>query len=245
MGNRAEISFVFKNCIVMLCEGLADNAFFQRLCENRSLPKFDFPFPNEIRNDKGKALSGKDSFGKMLKCIEPIQALNPTLHGILIATDCGDDAQKAFEHAAQQVKETGFYPCPEKPNEIIRPNKNSEHMPPLALMLIPGAGKAGALETLCVAFLRKSQEKNARCLDQYFACLDQNGKGIDGWGAEKRGKAEMQCLIATTNRDDPNKSGRFAIEAGLIDVCDQVFDEIATALNQICAAFKNNAHSTA
>jgi len=62
MGNRAEISFVFKNCIVMLCEGLADNAFFQRLCENRSLPKFDFPFPNEIRDDNGNALAACRSY---------------------------------------------------------------------------------------------------------------------------------------------------------------------------------------
>lgn len=243
MGNRAEISFEFKNPFVMLGEGVADNAFFQRLCEKRSLPKFDFPFPDRIRGKEGKTLGGKDSFGEMLQHIEPIQALNPSRYGIVIAIDCGDNVQKAFKHVAKQVETTGFYPCPKKPNEITRPNDRSKHMPPLALMLIPGEGKTGALETLCVEFLRKRHEKNATCLDQYLACLDQNGVEIGGWGAEKRGKAEMQCLIATTNRDDPNKSARFAIEAGLIEVCNPVFDEIATTLRQICDGFYKNAHS--
>lgn len=34
--------------------------------------------------------------------------------------------------------------------------------------------------------------------------LEHKGKDISGWGTEVRDKAEMQCLIVTTNRDDPN-----------------------------------------
>ena len=47
--------------------------------------------------------------------------------------------------------------------------------------------------------------------------LKHKEKDISGWGTEVRDKAEMQCLIVTTNRDDPNKSDHYAIKVGLID----------------------------
>lgn len=228
---------------IFLGEGVADNALISRLCRERDLPEFDFPFPEHIRDGKKKTIGGKDRFGEMLVHIAPFGRAKMPTRGILIATDCGDDAAQAFANVARQIEDTGLYPRPQEPLAPVAATAGKfPHLPPLAVMLVPGEGQTGGMETLCVATLVKKYPGEAECLETYLACLDDKGAGIRAWGAEPQGKARLQCLIATTNRADPNKSGRFAIEAGLIEVCNPVFDEIATTLRQICDGFEKNAH---
>ena len=84
--------------------------------------------------------------------------------------------------------------------------------------------------------------KTAECLDQYLVCLKNNKVGIDDWGAETRGKAEMQCLIAVTNKDDPNKAGRYVFSSQkgnkqpVIDVGHPTFNSLAKDLKNAVAA---------
>ena len=94
------------------------------------------------------------------------------------------------------------------------------------------------METLCVEVLREKHRSTALCLDGYLACLDGKEVGIAGWGAEKRGKAAMQCLIATTNRDDPNKAGQFAFSGNepIVDVAAPAFDTLTADLKTAIAA---------
>ncbi len=231
---------------VFIGEGAADNALMKSLLKARNLPSFDYPFPDGIRRKKGNAVEdkeesvgGKDSFAEKLKLLEPVADEQRRSRGILIATDCGDNWKAAFANVAAQVASTGFYPRPEAPLKAVSPNpKQSAYLPKLVIVMVPGVGESesesksesGGLETLCVEVLRDRHPKTAECLDQYLACLDGKGVGINGWGAETRSKVEMQCLIAVTNKDDPNKSGRYAIEAGLIDVTHPAFDALAADL---------------
>ena len=225
---------------VFIGEGAADNALMKSLLKARNLPSFDYPFPDGIRRkkknaveDKEESVGGKDSFAEKLKLLEPVADEQRRSRGILIATDCGDNWEAAFANVAAQVASTGFYPRPEAPLTAVSPNpKQSAYLPKLVIVMVPGVGESesGGLETLCVEVLRDNHPQTAECLDQYLACLTKKGVGINGWGAETRSKAEMQCLIAVTNKDDPNKSGRYAIEAGLIDVTHPAFDALAADL---------------
>ena len=215
---------------IFLGEGPADNALLHKLCEKRGLPAFDYPFPDNLRKN-GKTIGGKDRFDEMLLHIAPFYKSKMPTRGILIAADCGDDWRRSFGDVAKQVAETKLYPCPEKPLEPVSPiTREFPHLPPLVIVMVPGRDKTGGMETLCVEVLREKHPKTGDCLGQYLACLEGKGVGISGWNAETRGKAEMQCLIATTHQDDPNKSGRFAIAAGLIDCSHAAFNTLADDL---------------
>ena len=216
---------------IFLGEGAADNALLHKLCEKRGLPAFDYPFPDNLRDKKGKTIGGKDRFGEMLLDLEPVISQQRRPRGILIAVDCGDDWEKSFKHVAEQVVGTEFYPRPQRPLEPVSANTEQfPHLPSLVIVMVPGVGRTGGMETLCVEVSRDKHPETAACLEGYLACLKDKSVGISGWGAEKQGKAEMQCLIATTHQDDPNKSGRFAIAAGLIDCSHAAFNTLADDL---------------
>ncbi len=220
---------------IFLGEGAADNALMKALSEKRGLRGFDYPFPGNIRDEKGKTIGGKDRFGEMLTLLEPVIQSQGRTRGILIAVDCGDDWQKSFDYVAKQIgtvaiEGQNLYPRPKAPLQLVSALPAFAHLPPLVIVMVPGVGKTGGMETLCVEVLRDKHPNTALCLDGYLACLTEKGVGIGDWDAEPRGKAEMQCLIATTNRDDPNKAGRYAIEAGLIDVAHSTFDDLTADL---------------
>ncbi len=230
------MAYKLKADYVFLGEGAADNALLRKLCENHELPAFDYPFPDNIRKN-GKTMGGKDGFGEMLLELEPVIFQQRCSLGILIAVDCGDDWKKSFEHVAKQVAETKLYPRPQEPLTLVSPiTEEFRHLPPLVIVMVPGRDRTGGMETLCVEVLRKKHGKTAACLDQYLTCLEGKGVGISGWNAETRSKAEMQCLIATTHRADPNKSGRYAIAASLIDFSDAAFNALAADLKKAAEA---------
>jgi len=47
-------------------------------------------------------------------------------------------------------------------------------------------------------------------------------------------KARVQCVIAATNREDPNKGIRYAFSAGIISVIDPCFDDVAARTRSLC-----------
>ena len=221
---------------IFLGEGPADNALLHKLCEKRGLPAFDYPFPDNLRKN-GKTIGGKDRFDEMLLHIAPFYKSKMPTRGILIAADCGDDWRRSFGDVAKQVGRTKFYPRPQRPLEPVSAHTEPfPHLPPLVIVMVPGVGRTGGMETLCVEVLREKHPKPAGCLKDYLACLEGKGVGISGWNAETRSKAEMQCLIAVTNQADPNKSGRYAIAAGLIDCSHAAFDTLAADLKTAVAA---------
>lgn len=226
---------------VFLGEGVADNALIKALCKKRNLPAFDYPFPDHIHDDAGNTISGSARFGDKLRLLAGTIRIQPRTRGILIAVDCGDNWKKSFDDVAKQIgkvaiAEQKLYPRPEKP--LVATKSSVSYMPPLVIVMVPGVGRTGGMETLCVEVLRNEHEKTAGCLDGYLTCLDKSGVGIKTWGQEKQGKAEMQCLIAVTNRDDPNKAGRyvFSDKNSIVDVGDKAFNSLAGNVEAAVAA---------
>ena len=146
---------------VFIGEGPADNALMRKLSLTRGLPSFDYPFPDGIRRKKEDTVGGKDGFGEMLKLLEPVAYEQRRPRGILIATDCGDDWKTAFGDVAKQVADTGFYPRPEKPGQPVFATPAFSHLPPLVIVMVPGEGKTGGMETLCVEALRDKHPNSA------------------------------------------------------------------------------------
>lgn len=238
-----------KGPFVMLCEGDSDYAFFRKLYHERKIADFDTPFINPVKDENGKEIKlwGKDSFPTMLKYLAPrLKSLTTnSVKGIILCMDCGNDDKKSLCSVAAQVSKAavGGECLYHKPTSALTwVNAINPDLPPLVIVMVPGVGKSGGLETLCVEALRDKHAQTAECLDQYLACLTKKGVGIDDWGAETRSKAEMQCLIAVTNKDDPNKAGRyvFSTQKGgkppVIDVTHPAFDALADDLKKAIAA---------
>ena len=250
-----------KGPFVMLCEGDSDYAFFRKLCHKREIADFDMPFINPVKDENGKEIKlwGKDSFPTMLKYLAPRLKSLPknSVKGIILCMDCGNDDKKSFCSVAAQVSKAavGGECLYHKPTSALTwVNAINPDLPPLVIVMVPSVGKSesesesksksksGGLETLCVEALRAEDPQTAECLDQYLACLTKKGVGINGWGAETRSKAEMQCLIAVTNKDDPNKAGRYVFspqkggKPPVIDVTHPAFDALADDLKKAIKA---------
>lgn len=238
-----------KGPFVMLCEGDSDYEFFRKLCHARKIADFDMPFINPVKDENGKEIKlwGKDSFPAMLKYLAPRLKSLPknSVKGVILCLDCGNDDERSLHSVADRVSKAAvagkrLYHKPT--SALTRVNAINPDLPPLVIVMVPGVGKCGGLETLCVEALQAKHQKTAECLDQYLACLTKKGVGIDDWGPETQSKAEMQCLIAVTNKNDPNKAGRyvFSTQKGgkppVIDVTHSAFDALAADLQTAIAA---------
>ena len=92
---------------LLLCEGPEDVAFFQRLIETRSLPRF------RIKPTGGKASTagGNSQFGRALKALK----LEPDVKDILIVADNDEAPDQSFANVCRQIHgEIGRASCRER-----------------------------------------------------------------------------------------------------------------------------------
>jgi hypothetical protein len=234
-----EATLHFENEYVLLCEGLADKAFFRELIRRRELPSFDFPWPvapEERAPDTARKLFGKDAFGKMLQALDGHFDLFPEqlaqIKAILIAADAGEDETSAFRHITNQIRAVPNFGIP---TALGRPTPSHNGRPPIGVLLVPGGGRPGGLETLCVDAFRQRRSQVCNCMDAYLQCPPID---LSGWTPENQDKARLQCLIAATNREDPNKTVRYAFTSSsgnpLIDLRQTCFDATDQDLLAFC-----------
>ena len=250
MVENSENPYEITHPLIMLCEGDSDYSFFKKLRQERRISEFDTPFLKHLKDDEGNEIKGNSRFSDMLKFLAPRMksSFSVSVKGVIIAVDCGDDWEKSFRNVARQIEKAEIegqrlYPRPEAPLAPVAATVSG--LPPLVIVMVPGEDKKGGLESLCVDVLREKHLETAKCLDQYLACLEGNGVGIEKWTAEKQGKARVQCLIAATNRDEPNRAftklfKRNKKKPPLIDVSHPAFDTLAADLKTAVAALSGD-----
>ena len=76
--------------------------------------------------------------------------------------------------------------------------------PAVLVMMVPGTGIKGCLETLLRTVWEREQPATKMCVDEFLNCTK-----VTKWEIQKRDKAAIQCFIAGSNREDPTKSLRW------------------------------------
>ena len=109
----------------------------------------------------------------------------------------------------------------------------------MAVMLIPGTDRCGALETLCLDVARQAAPTLAACVDAFAVCAD-----VVSWQSEnRRDKMRFRSLIAAGYEANPEISPtRFWSEGPghkLIPLDNAEFDPISTFLRELSARFRS------
>lgn len=229
------MTFQLTKKFVLLCEGQADQIFFEKLFERRKIKNIDIPPHVELGKYYGWA-----GLGRMLKALSGDPQGYARLKGVLIVADSGTTITSTFKNICRKLKEDGPFGTPStfvKPQGPYRITEQQDSHPPISIMLIPD-GRPGALETLCVEsiFSRKAWLKI--CVENYLACGQ-----IDAlnWRAEKRDKAYMQCIIAALYEKDPNKGLRylFSVKPPIINFSSKCFTPLIKQIERFCDEAEN------
>lgn len=226
------MAFSITKPFVILCEGPADQIFFERLLNKQKIKGFDVP-PHTHFGNKYHGWSG---LGFMLRSLAGDPASYSKLSGVLIIAD--NATVTTFKDVCEKIAIDGPFVAPDrfippsKPNEVV---KQPDGHPCLCIMLVP-IGTLGALESICADSITKRKPWLATCVNEYLSC--EKIMALN-WRPEKRDKARLQCLIAALNEDDPNKGLAHLLhrEPPLIPFTSQVFSPIVKEIRR----FRNEA----
>ena len=108
-------------------------------------------------------IGGKDNLRKNLKALTKAQGFDGVL-SLGIVRDADADADAAFQSVCDALK-TIDLPIPERPLHPVG------EKPRVGVLILPGEGEQGMLETLCLRAV--AQDPAMLCVEQYFKCLQQ------------------------------------------------------------------------
>jgi hypothetical protein len=138
------LPFTLTKRFVILCEGPADQVFFQKLLEYRGIRDFDVPPHSELGKYWGVA-----GVGRTFRALAGYPAGYARLKGVLVIVDGARST--TFRDVCKKIREDGPFVAPA---DFVRPTapnvtaKQSPGHPSISIMLIP-LGRTGALETIC------------------------------------------------------------------------------------------------
>lgn len=174
----------------IICEGIADQAFFLNMIQERGLPNFDVPFPTK------ESGGGRSAFAGMLSGLR-VATKPRKIDAILIVSDNDDDPGRSFGEVQKQIRLAEDYPIPETPMQVAR----AEGQPAILIMMLPWTDIPGCLESLYKKIFLRTQNPLMECVDEFLKCAC-----VTRWEeVQKRDKAAFQCFIAGSNKEDPNK----------------------------------------
>lgn len=171
---------------LLLCEGPEDVAFFQRLIETRSLPRF------RIRHTGGRASAagGNSRFGSALKALK----LEAGVKDILIVADNDEAPDKSFANVCRPIQ--GAYGRGKVPDH---PLQKASSNPSIMVVMIPWKDELGCLETLCVEASRAVDAQISSHVDHFAAMI-----GVENWDRETRkSKMWLRSMLAACCERDP------------------------------------------
>jgi len=174
--------------LLILCEGPSDEAFFRALVCHRKLPEFGIRNGLDSGPDSG---GGIDQFGPLLTAITTWRNVD-IITDILIVADNDLSPSGSFDKVRNQIAATGRYEVP------ISPLVKAAGSPTIQVMMIPGTGKPGNLESLCVEAAIDAHPDIAKCVDQFATCVN-----ADGWPEINLCELKLRSLLAAAHQPNP------------------------------------------
>lgn len=172
----------------IICEGVADKAFFEHLIQDRDLPKYDV-----------LEVQGRDNLGRYLHGLAVAPGFKD-LKGIIIAFDNEDDPRASFELVRDHLTQSDVCGVPQTPMSVARHGG----APAIVVYMVPEAGKVGNLESLCLESIYAHAPQMKTCIDDYCDCSEARA-----WPIAKQAKMKVQCLISALCRNEPNTTLRY------------------------------------
>lgn len=213
---------------IILCEGLGDVAFLEKLIQARGLPDFLVTCPRD-RIDPG----GRDGFCSRLRGFKPEGIEKAS--SILIVSDNDDNPIDSFQKVCTMIENAEGYAVPQKPLTVAR---NGSSSPPVVVLMVPWTGEIGQLETLCLRAMRNRWPEIAACVDAFTQCTE-----TDKWPRGKEERMRLRSMITSICRKDPNTSLQHAWSDNrpdLIPLNDPVFDQITGFLKGFDTLIENS-----
>ena len=200
--------------VQLLVEGNDERNFFEAFAEYLAL-----------RNVQIQVLGGKDRLREFLETLAAATAFR-TVRSIGIVRDADESADRAFEsvrtslgNANDAIRSSGVeFPVPDRPEQLA-----GEH-PVLSVLVLPGNGDEGMLETLlCKTFAGGDMDG---CIDRFFGCAEKSGSSI-----HRPDKARARAYLAT--KPDPRLSVGVAAKRGYWDLDHGAFDGVRNFLKSL------------
>ncbi len=160
-----------RSSIQLLVEGKDAENFFRKLVLSLSLPEV------EVQD-----FGGVNQFRRVLAAF--VVAPNfGTVRSIGIVRDAEQSAEAAFQ-SVQDSLEHANLPAPRRQDESAGEN------PSVRVLILPGDGQPGMLETLLCRTL--TENPVTRCIDDFLRCAEELGQHV-----QRRDKARAHAWLAT------------------------------------------------
>ena len=163
--------------------------FFQQLIETHGLADFQADWPKQADDPTG----GYTKFGRYLRGIGVSSSFIANVRRIVVSGDHDDD--ESFERICRQLVAAG-YKAPQAPKEFI----STEGKPDISILLLP-EDSTGCLETMCYTAACVKWPHIQTPLENYMASTP-----ADTWRPNKRDKARIHCVLASTCEQRPDVS---------------------------------------
>lgn len=211
------------NAIHVLCEGGSDKGFLEHLIRDRGLQGFDVgcPTPETV------GAHGRSGFRQYTLAIETSPD-RPKLKGLLVVADADDNPAQRFQEIRGAL---AAMKC--DVNAPFVPQRISSQDLTVAVFMMPGPGRRGALEHLLLeATLDQSRELEA-CVNGFRDCL----RNPASWTENKQAQMRLHALIAGCCEEDPstNLATVWSKGGNPIPLGSNRFDEMAETLRHFAA----------
>lgn len=192
---------------VIVVEGKDEQSFFAKIIEHMDLQDFQV-----------LPIGGKTKLRSELKALVRTRGF-ANVKALGIARDADQDAQSAFQSVVDAVRDVdSFSLCiPEEPLKLVG------ERPSIAVVILPGNNRPGALEDLCLEAV--ADDSATICLNEYFKCLEKQNIRI---APERMGKAKTHAFLAS--REKPDLRFGEAAEADYWPFEAKAFESIKTFL---------------
>ncbi len=198
------------------------------LLSKRDITGFDVCCPM----DHDGKLGGEDAIRELLDGISFDKNFGRLEHLILMI-DADDDPVAKFSkmqsvlQKTQPISNSGLrYPVPTAVDTFV----SVAGAPSVAITLLPGGGRAGAMESLCWQAGVTDHQELVKCINEFGNCV-----GISGWLPQKQDKFKLRCLITGANQTNPDlpTTQLWNEVPELVPVDSAVFDALASFLKSI------------
>ena len=219
MDHESDLSVPIECPHLIAVEGTHEVHFVQAIARNEG-----------VRDVQVLAVGGKDQMPSRLPALAERPDFIDNVRSLGVIRDADDCAQAAFQSVQGALDKAGL-PVPGEPLEAAegRLAVNGDVPGPrvtVRVIILPGNGKPGALEDLCVHSVRDAPE--AICVDGLFDCL----QGINEITLPKSPmKAWTSAFIATQERADVHVG--IAAKRGYWPLDHPTFDALKAFIQQV------------
>lgn len=174
---------------ILIGEGQDEEVFFGALLEHL-----------RIDDVQVAQCAGKDAMAKFLKVLPKLDGFGDVV-SIGVTRDADDDASQAFRSVCTSLSAANL-PVPSAPGVAVGEALRA------SVLILPGAGRTGMLEDLCLAAV--AAQPGFACIDEYLACV----QGRAGRLHDARGLPKARARVWLASHDPPDLAVGLAARKG-------------------------------